>query len=754
MVPRMSHRLPGRLRVALLALLTGAILSLAGLPARADDKKETVADTPGGGDVKKDSALSRVPADSSLFVTYLRNKEQLDRLHNSRAFKALHKQPLFQMAYKQALAKLNEEGGPLEAYKKFTENKENKELVNLVLGALSDEVFLWGSKGWSDLLVLYGKVNGAQTFAPLGALFGAQGGAEKAQMRGMLLALQKNSKLIQVPGLVLGFKVKEPKKIVAQLKRLQKPLAKQLEDNDKLKGKLKLKGDFLTLQLDSSIVPWDDIPFNAFENKKGEFDDLLKLLKKLTVTVSLGVKDGYLLLGLTSTLEDLENLGKGKSLAERDELKVIDRFASKKITALGYTSSEFMNAASGDRDFGEMASSLKKLIEKSPLKAEHKKALDKDADDLFAGIKKISRRAGAQMGVAFLSETGYEGYAYDFGDHDRLKGINTKLVNHVGGNPIFAAGVGFDLTGSNYAWFRKWAQQVYGHGETIFMEQADDNAKDIYKKNVKVFMPLLKQFDDATTRLLLPSMKKSGLGIVIDAKWSSKQWHAGMPKSDKALPMVELGLLIGINDGKKFAGAIKEYRTTLNEFYEKVRSIEGLPNTANLPEFKVPAPDSTKGKNGTLYTWKLPEESGLDKQVVITTGTSKDVAVLTGSTASAERLLGNTKLASSAGPLPVKGDLVGFMVLDWPALIDAALPWVDFSLNTFVGSPTDEQEQKKAKAMMAEYSRQAKEIARILKCFQGVTSATYLEEGRLVTHSRSVYKDLQEKQAPPPKPND
>src|SRR4051812_26353762 len=110
MLPRVSDRLPGRLRVALLALLAAGILSLAGSAARADDKEGTLKENSSAGDVKKDSALAHVPADSSYFLTILRIKEQLDLVHNSEAYKALRKLPLVEMAHKQAMAKLNEQG--------------------------------------------------------------------------------------------------------------------------------------------------------------------------------------------------------------------------------------------------------------------------------------------------------------------------------------------------------------------------------------------------------------------------------------------------------------------------------------------------------------------------------------------------------------------------------------------------------------------------------------------------------------------
>src|SRR5262249_10917700 len=143
----------------------------------------------------------------------------------------------------------------------------------------------------------------------------------------------------------------------------------------------------------------------------------------------------------------------------------------------------------------------------------------------------------------------------------------------------------------------------------------------------KVVLPLLQRLDDTTTKLLIPALRDSGVGFVLDAKWSSKQWLANMPKMDKPLPMLELGLMIGISDAKKFEAALKDYRVTLNELYEKAR--EASPVKDNIPEFKLPAPETEKSSNGTLMWWPIPEDTGLDKQFLPTIGVGKDVAVLT-----------------------------------------------------------------------------------------------------------------------------
>jgi hypothetical protein len=228
---------------------------------------------------------------------------------------------------------------------------------------------------------------------------------------------------------------------------------------------------------------------------------------------------------------------------------------------------------------------------------------------------------------------------------------------------------------------------------------------------------------------------------VLDAKWKSKQWQSALPKSEKDMPGLELGLLIGISNGEKFAAAMKEYRTTLNEFYEKIR--ETVPNADNLPgDFKLTAPETEKGKNGTLYHWPIPIELlGVDKQFQPTIGVGKSVSVLTLSKEHTERLLSNKPLAHKTGPLARKGDLIGFAIVDWPAFVDAALPWVEFSIANHL--PTEgAKDPKQAKEMAAQYVKQAAELARILKCYKGAQSATYLEGGKLVTHVRKVIKDL------------
>lgn len=156
MLPLTTNRMVGRRSLYLVALLAATVFSAASPPARAADEIKTDA-----------NSLSKVPADASFYSANLRNREQVELLIKSNAWKVLHSLPLVKEGIAKATAELTKEDGPLAMYKKFTEVPENKELVDLLLDAVSHEVFLYGGKGWDDFFVLLMQVNSAQQFGPL-----------------------------------------------------------------------------------------------------------------------------------------------------------------------------------------------------------------------------------------------------------------------------------------------------------------------------------------------------------------------------------------------------------------------------------------------------------------------------------------------------------------------------------------------------------------------------------------------------------
>jgi hypothetical protein len=683
-------------------------------------------------DVRTSTALAQVPADADFFVTYLRNREQVDLIVKSDTFKKLRDLPIVKQMVESALdqVKANEQAALVL---KLLEIKENRELLELLQEAVSDEVFVYGGEGWAGLLALMGQYNNTLYYQILDSILEGGPGGQKAMMRTIAQFLDRNRTALKVPDLLLGFKLKDAKKAEAQLKRLEELAEKFLDDNPFTKGRYKKTkrtgGEaVLTLTLESTQLPWDsdENPFRKAEDKPGEFAAVEKLLKSLKVTFSLGIKGDYLMVGISPTLADLDRFGgKGKKLVDRKELEPLAKHAKERVTQVGYVSAAYMNGILGSYTFEGMAERVKRLAVKSELAADRRKELEKDLDDLVVRERKLKPPGGAGVGISYLTDDGMESYGYEYGDNSALAGKRLELLDHYGGTPILAAGALLPASKTLYMQLTGQIRSLIGMvGMTLAFStaRAGEEASTKVPKEVGDF---LQKFVATTDRLLLPSLRDGELGIVIDARWKSKQWLKSAPEFSKAVPMAEVGLLLGLADTDKFAKAIKEYRLTIKEGVERLPERE----KDNLP-FGFGAPEPEKVKGGTLYAYPLPEAAGTDKQVVPTAGLGKTVGVFTSSRGFTERLLTPTPLKSR---LPAgRKNLLGFVHFDFHALADAGLPWTEVLPELAPPESRDE---------VSKVAKQVRTALDLLKAFQGFSSATYLEEGILVTHSRTVCKE-------------
>src|SRR5262249_13051377 len=150
----------------------------------------------------------------------------------------------------------------------------------------------------------------------------------------------------------------------------EKMLRAAAKDAEGLKGKLKREkvgtSNFLTLTLDGSMIPWDNIPLKDVEDKEGEFNDLVKQVKASKLVVSLGVHRGFLCLWLGSGGKSRAVLGgKGKKLEGVAELKPLMKHAKKRLASIGYSSKAFRVKTGGSpADLSRVVEPVKKLLAK------------------------------------------------------------------------------------------------------------------------------------------------------------------------------------------------------------------------------------------------------------------------------------------------------------------------------------------------------------------------------------------------------
>lgn len=701
---------------AALALLAG------GLPARAADPPPTAAD--------------KAPADVDYFRSTLRMGETVKTLAGTRAWKQIWNDPDVQQGWGKLVAQYVAGEGPFGPIKQFLADPANAELPGLVADAFSNEVFLYVGSGAGDTVALAQEVFGAARFGPkVDKLFGEQPADQAAaQARAALRALAESPERIKGPDVVIGFKLTEPEKVAAQLKRLDPLLADALKETP-LAGRSKRvtvgDGSFLTVQVDGSLVPWDMLPLAQYEEKEGEFGPLVDRLKKLTFTVAVGVRAGYLLIGFGGTADHLARFGgDGPKLSARPELKPLAKLAGKPVTAVGYVSQKLLaSAATTPEDVAGIADLVKEAAGALELPEADRQAIAADIDELAKGYAAGLKPPGAMAEFSVRTKTGWETFAYDYTERPAGDAKPLTLSQHLGGDPLLAIVWRSGTTVEDYRTAVKWVTRFAGHGEKV-LEQKAPEPFDKYRLVKAQFLPLLKEWSDTTEKLWLPALADGQQAVVVDAKWTSRQWHPAMPATGKPLPLPEFAVVVGVSDPAKLEQAAEAYWAVGDKVIDKVRELapDGVP-----PDLRMPKPKVERKGGRTLARWPLPAELGLDKQFEPTAGVGPKAAAVGLSAGHIGRLLDPKPLKTGLAPLAdAARPLDSLAYFNWAGMVDAAGPWVDWA--TGPDGPGG--------AANPEAARIARKAAGWLKLFRAYGSATYAENGATVTHSEAVFGDV------------
>jgi len=681
-----------------------------------------------------ETALSKVPADAEYFSSTLRLGETIETIGKSRLWQQSWNDPAVQDLVKKARESFAGEG--FEPLRKFFADPANAELPALALDAFSNEIFVYTGAGTGDLLALLQELAGGARYGPafqqlLGQ--GAGGDPTRARARIILQSLSEKPERVRIPDLVIGFKVSDPAKVNAQLKRLDPLVADALKDSP-LKGRSKRvkigDDEFLTLNLDGSLVPWDQVPLAMFEDKEGEFAPLMKHLKAMKLTIALGVHEGYLLLAIGHSTDAIAKFGgAGPKLAGVPALKPVTDASGKPITSISYISAKLRQAtATTAEDVAAYNEVARAVLEKAEIPADLEKAVMKDVESLTAAIARGLVKPGAVASYSFRTPRGWQTLAYDY--TPTAGPAETRpltLLNHLGGAPLLAAVWRSGTTVDDYRTFVKWATAIGGHAQKFAEAKFPDAAPTIEMVR-KEILPLIQELSDVTETLWLPALADGQEGFVIDAKWTSKKWHESF-ETDRPLPLPEFGIVLGVSDRSKLERALEGYHATANKLITKVRE---LAPPGQVPEFAIPKPKIEK-KDGRTFAWyPIPAEWGLDKQFQPTGGLSDSVAALTLSRSHTELLLTPTTLTAGLAPFAdSKKPLDSAFYINWGGFVEAATPWVGYFISKAELGDNREQSLKISQR-----------VINILKVFRAYGSVTYREGGATVTHSEAAFEDV------------
>jgi hypothetical protein len=683
------------------------------------------------------ASLPSIPADASFYSASLRLGEQMDRLVASKAFATLRDLPAVKFALEQLHSEMAKPDGPAGHFGKLLRDPANRELMDLCHDAFRREIFVYGGANFVEFAKLAAELNGAR-YAQLFAMLQGQN-PQSAQLKAVVHTLAQAGDKLQVPEFVLGFRITKAEAASNQIKRLESHLMEAVEKTP-LKGRVqraKIGGsDALTLTVDGSMIPWDQIPLDGLdEDSTVDVKSLFKSLKPLKLAFCMLVKGDFLLVSVGPTIKTAESFGRGPSLTTRLEMRSLSKYADKPLIGVSYSSAALAAAvATTGEDLSNLVELAKTALNKSPLSEDRKTAIEKDLKRLAAELAAALPKPGGSFGCSFLTSRGQETFSYDFGKVSGNSGKELTITQHLGGSPVAAiAGINGDPTPA-YQTLVRWLRIIYGHADAAILELLGEDYHKQFRGGIDIARPYLERFDKITATQLLPAVGAGELAIVLDVKWTSKNWFQGLDQGGTTLPFLEFGLVRTVKDSEKVLKALEAYRVLANDVMAKAREF-GAP----APEGGIPAAESKKLSNGTAYYWPLPP-LGFDQQIVPNLALSSKLSAKSLSLKHSERLLTPTPLSTLDGLLEPNRPLLAAAIIDLAGFNRAARPWLEkFALPAILDEVPENGPPGLARKDIPE---QVRKVLDVLQCVRGLRSVTYRDGDGTVTHSEWIVEDL------------
>jgi len=685
-----------------------------------------------------DCSLKHVPADVMFYSSSLRMGEQIDLFLKSKAYAQLRAMPAAKFALQHLHSELSKPGNPMGQLIQFFQASENQELGATLLDLVRHECFMYGGESSVKLISLAAEVGSATYFTRIFQRFGMNDPED--QVRAILDSIKENLDSLAAPDIVIGFRTTKADGAKAALTRLEgviKQVLQQVPPEMRNRFKSDKIGDAegLVLTLDGSLLPWDKINIEQYEDEKGEYKDVVDKLKSLKIALTLVVKGEYLLLTIGSDTNPVSKFGAGPALNSVSEFAPLAKFADRKLVGLSYASRKLSETlGSSVKDIQEMAKSAKEGLDQAPISEKLRENIGKDIDKLAKELGDMLPKPAASMSFEFVTSNGTEGFSYTYDEANPTARPVGSILNHLGGSPILAiAGRSEDATPS-YKKLVSWIKTFYGHAEEVLKEVADEAQVEQVKTAIAQALPYLQRFDEITGGQFLPALADGQSAFVIDAKWSSKKWFPELDQGGQELPMFEVGLVWGVSDSDKLLEAFKGYRKLVNDILGVARGF-GVP----IPEDGWPAPETKKAKDATLYYWPLPP-MGQDESIMPNIGISKQFFTIALSAQHAERLHSSNPIGSDLQQLAGGKPILLAGKFDFAELLKAARPWVEkLGVPALVAEVKDNAPEGLRKA---DIPPQVKTVLDVLSCFKGYREVMYRDSNATVTHYVTIIEDL------------
>lgn len=687
------------------------------------------------------ASLKLVPADAAFYSASLRLREQVEIVGRSNAWKALKNLPAVRDAWDQLEHRMDQPGTPAAAFLSAWENPMVQSYLATLGDMFSEEVFVLGDGAYGDFISFWQDLSNGTRIGTVVALLqdpeaAMEAGREEIQASTALAIAAESIEQLRIPTTIIGFRIRNTDRADEQLRAMAGLMQFLTLSVPQLQGRFQQRdiagGKFYVLSLDAKMVPmavWEEMEskLEDLETEAGQAKKIVEHLRQLTLVAAVGIRDNWLLVSTGPSTEWLASLGTGEVLADRAELEPLRQFADRKLTSVAYASEAFHRQVAGTpKDLEGLSELVDAILEEVDLSSAEKSEIQTDAQRIVGRFKEITPEPGAVLSFDFISEHGIESYTYNWSRGLRLDSSHRLgLLHHLGGNPLLAVVARGVDEEQEYEILTDLVATACKYIDRHLPKVLDADAREQYQKAKKLVVPLGKRADRVTRELLLPAMADGQAGIVLDAGLRVQRLHRDLPRFDEPMPLPALAFVLGVSDAVKLTEAGEKYVEIVNDFLAGLHEI--APD--EVPQLKVPAPETTVDENGTIYTWALPKQCGVTKQIAPNVGVGKEVAVVSYSPKQTARLLASKPL--EAGGVLQQDDQPAAIAgcLDIAGMLEAARPWIHLAL-------------AKSPSIPAGVVEQVDTVIDVLKSVRTVTLRSYFADDALVTHSLLEIRDL------------
>lgn len=703
--------------------------------------------------VEHAQSLGGVPADAAFYAAWVKNREQIETLQATNAWKKLMAVPVLQMGWMQVQTQWQYPTNPeLIEFKNWFEGDEGQDAYNLMLEMMSDEVFVFGDSSVTAMLELMVEMNSEVTRAQFNELreTGNPDVLEDEQTlkEKMKELLDKYGDDLKMPNLVMGFRIEDQGRAIRMLETVATGLRDLIDSDEEIPAWVAESltreqvddHQLLAFTVKGEMLPWDELEEEMADDPE-MFNTIKQLAEDKQMVLSVGVVGQFVVLAISDSLEIFENIAEGDLLADTNKFKHLDQHSSQKVVAIAYASEQFMQAVgSQQRSFGDIAVMLKGLLSMTDLNSEQIEMVENDLDDLLEDMLDYLPEPGALAAVSLLTERGYEAFSYNWGEMPPTVDASQPLtlIDHVGEDSLGWIVARGKQSIEGYDEFVGWCRRGFEHFEEIAEDQASPSDWEDYETVRDIVLPLLEQIDQANREYLIPGFKEGQTALVLDASLVDREWCDFMSPATQPLPLPSIAMVSGVSDAEAVKEGAAAYFNVAQQLIDELH--KEMPD--DVPAFQIPMPTVSATSVGDIYSYALPAEWGASERIAPNAGLSDSVLVLSLMPELTEQMMAGARPSLDGPVANFDRPLASAAHFKFAKLIDLANPWVDYAIQVAIEQAGDEGGG--AVAAIGFVKPQVDQVLEVLKVIDSYTGVTYQEDGIWVTHGELRLIDLED----------